>query len=113
MRNNTLIRKKRNRAKLKRVNTNKPRLTVFRSTKYIYAQLIDDSKRSTIVSASSKEKALEKQNKTEMSKVVGKLIAERSLKKGIKEVYFDRGSYKYHGRVKSLAEAARSGGLKF
>ena len=87
MRNNTLIRKKRNRAKLKRVNTNKPRLTVFRSTKYIYAQLIDDSKRSTIVSASSKEKALEKQNKTEMSKVVGKLIAERSLEKGIKEVY--------------------------
>jgi large subunit ribosomal protein L18 len=86
---------------------------VFRSTKYIYAQLIDDSKRSTIVSASSKEKALEKQNKTEMSKVVGKLIAERSLEKGIKEVYFDRGSYKYHGRVKSLAEAARSGGLKF
>ena len=113
MRNNTLIRKKRNRAKLKRVNTNKPRLTVFRSTKYIYAQLIDDSKRSTIVSASSKEKTLEKQNKTEMSKKVGKLIAERSLEKGIKEVYFDRGSYKYHGRVKSLAEAARSGGLKF
>ena len=85
MRNNTLIRKKRNRAKLKRVNTNKPRLTVFRSTKYIYAQLIDDSKRSTIVSASSKEKALEKQNKTEMSKVVGKLIAERSLEKVLKK----------------------------
>ena len=60
-----------------------------------------------------KKKLLEKKNKTELSKVVGKLIAERSIEKGIKEVYFDRGSYRYHGRVKSLAEAARSGGLKF
>ena len=113
MRNNTLIRKNRNRAKLKKVNNNKPRLTVFRSIKYIYAQLIDDNKKLTIASASSKEKNLEKKNKTEMSQIVGKLIAERCLEKGIKEVYFDRGSYKYHGRVKSLAEAARSGGLKF
>tara|TARA_B100001093_G_scaffold191196_1_gene183703 strand:- start:26 stop:367 length:342 start_codon:yes stop_codon:yes gene_type:complete len=113
MRNNTLIRKGRNRAKLKRVNNNKLRLTVFRSIKYIYAQLIDDSKKTTIASASSKEKNLEKKNKTDMSKIVGKLIAERCLEKGIKEVYFDRGSYKYHGRVKSLAEAARTGGLKF
>jgi large subunit ribosomal protein L18 len=113
MRNKTAIRQKRNRAKLKRVNTDKPRLTVFRSAKNIYAQLIDDSKRTTIVSASSKEKSIEKNNKTELSKIVGKLIAERSIAKGIKEVYFDRGSYKYHGRVKSLAEAARSGGLKF
>ncbi|MDA0971953.1 MAG: 50S ribosomal protein L18 [Proteobacteria bacterium] len=113
MRNKTAIRQKRNRAKLKRVNTDKPRLTVFRSAKNIYAQLIDDSKRTTIASASSKEKSIEKNNKTELSKIVGKLIAERSIAKGIKEVYFDRGSYKYHGRVKSLAEAARSGGLKF
>jgi large subunit ribosomal protein L18 len=113
MRNKTAIRQKRNRAKLKRVNTDKPRLTVFRSAKNIYAQLIDDSKRTTIASASSKEKSIEKNNKTELSKIVGKLIAERSIVKGIKEVYFDRGSYKYHGRVKSLAEAARSGGLKF
>jgi large subunit ribosomal protein L18 len=113
MRNKTAIRQKRNRAKLKRVNTDKPRLTVFRSAKNIYAQLIDDSKRTTIVSASSKEKSIKKNNKTELSKIVGKLIAERSIAKGIKEVYFDRGSYKYHGRVKSLAEAARSGGLKF
>jgi large subunit ribosomal protein L18 len=113
MRNKTAIRQKRNRAKLKRVNTDKPRLTVFRSAKNIYAQLIDDSKRTTIASASSKEKSIEKNNKTELSKIVGKLIAERSVAKGIKEVYFDRGSYKYHGRVKSLAEAARSGGLKF
>jgi large subunit ribosomal protein L18 len=113
MRNKTAIRQKRNRAKLKRVNTDKPRLTVFRSAKNIYAQLIDDSKRTTIASASSKEKSIKKNNKTELSKIVGKLIAERSIAKGIKEVYFDRGSYKYHGRVKSLAEAARSGGLKF
>jgi len=113
MRNKTLIRKKRIRSKLKRVNTDKPRLTVFRSSKNIYAQLIDDNKRTTIASASSKEKNIEKNNKTELSKVVGKLIAERSIAKGIKEVYFDRGSYKYHGRVKSLAEAARTGGLKF
>ena len=113
MRNKTAIRQKRNRAKLKRVNTDKPRLTVFRSAKNIYAQLIDDSKRTTIASASSKEKSIEKNNKTELSKIVGKLIAERSIAKGIKEVYFDRGSYKYHGRVKSLAEAARSWGLKF
>ena len=88
-------------------------MTVFRSAKNIYAQLIDDSKRTTIASASSKEKSIKKNNKTELSKIVGKLIAERSIAKGIKEVYFDRGSYKYHGRVKSLAEAARSGGLKF
>ena len=64
-------------------------------------------------SASSKEKNIEKNNKTELSKIVGKLIAERSIAKGVKEVYFDRGSYKYHGRVKSLADAARTGGLKF
>jgi large subunit ribosomal protein L18 len=95
------------------VSTDKPRLTVFRSAKNIYAQLIDDSKRVTIASASSKEKNIEKNNKTELSKIVGKLIAERSIAKGVKEVYFDRGSYKYHGRVKSLAEAARTGGLKF
>lgn len=113
MRNKTAIRQKRNRAKLKRVNTDKPRLTVFRSAKNIYAQLIDDSKRTTIASASSKEKSIEKNNKIELSKIVGKLIAERSIAKGIKEVYFDRGSYKYHGRIKSLAEAARSVGLKF
>ena len=113
MRNKTLIRQKRNRSKLKRVSTDKPRLTVFRSAKNIYAQLIDDSKRVTIACASSKEKNIEKNNKTELSKIVGKLIAERSIAKGVKEVYFDRGSYKYHGRVKSLAEAARTGGLKF
>ena len=112
MRKKTLIRKNRNRSKLKKVNTGKPRLTVFRSLSNIYVQLIDDDKRTTIVSASSKEKGIEKKSKTEVSQLVGKLIAERCIEKGIKDVYFDRGSYKYHGRVKSLAEAARTGGLK-
>ena len=92
MRNRTLIRQKRNRSKLKRVNKDVPRLTEFRSAKNIYAQLIDDTNRVTIASASSKEKTIEKNNKTELSKVVGKLIAERGIEKGIKEVYFDRGS---------------------
>ena len=106
-------RKSRIRSKLKKVNNDKPRLSVFRSLNNIYAQLIDDKKGSTIASASSKEKNIEKKSKTEVSKVVGKLIAERSIEKGVKEVFFDRGSYRYHGRVKSLAEAARTGGLKF
>ncbi|MBT5900292.1 MAG: 50S ribosomal protein L18 [Candidatus Pelagibacter sp.] len=113
MRNKTLTRKSRIRSKLKKVNNDKPRLSVFRSLNNIYAQLIDDKKGSTIASASSKEKNIEKKSKTEVSKIVGKLIAERSIEKGIKEVFFDRGSYRYHGRVKSLAEAARTGGLKF
>ena len=80
---------------------------------FITGKLIDDKKGSTIASASSKEKNIEKKSKIEVSKIVGKLIAERSIEKGIKEVFFDRGSYRYHGRVKSLAEAARTGGLKF
>ena len=113
MRNKTLTRKSRIRSKLKKVNNDKPRLSVFRSLNNIYAQLIDDKKGSTIVSASSKEKNIEKKSKIEVSKIVGKLIAERSIEKGVKEVFFDRGSYRYHGRVKSLAEAARTGGLKF
>ena len=108
MRNKTLTRKSRIRSKLKKVNNDKPRLSVFRSLNNIYAQLIDDKKGSTIASASSKEKNIEKKSKNEISKIVGKLIAERSIEKGIKEVFFDRGSYRYHGRVKSLAEAART-----
>ena len=85
------------RSKLKRINSDKPRLTVFRSLKNIYAQIIDDNKKITLVSASSKEKNIEKMPKSKVSEVVGKLIAERSVKKGVKEVYFDRGKYKYHG----------------
>ena len=88
----------------------RPRLAVFRSNKAIYAQVIDDVAGKTLACASSSDV---KGTKTEQATVVGKLIAERGIEKGIKEVYFDRGSYRYHGRVKSLAEAARSGGLKF
>ena len=106
-------RQKRVRSKAKKVNRGRPRLTVFRSAKNIYAQVIDDNKRSTLASASSVEKNIEKKNKKELSELVGNLIAERSIKKGYKEVYFDRGKYKYHGRVKQLAESAKKGGLKF
>ena len=113
MRNIAHKRKSRIRSKLKKVNTDKPRLTVFRSLKNIYAQIIDDNKHVTIVSASSKEKNFDKMSKSKISAVVGKLIAERSVKKGVKEVFFDRGKYKYHGRIKSLAETARKEGLKF
>lgn len=101
------------RSKLKRINSDKPRLTVFRSLKNIYAQIIDDNKQITLVSASSKEKNIEKMPKSKVSEVVGKLIAERSAKKGVKEVYFDRGKYKYHGLIKIIAEAARVEGLNF
>ena len=106
-------RQKRVRSKAKKVNRGRPRLTVFRSAKNIYAQIIDDNKRATLASASSVEKNIEKKNKKELSELVGNLIAERSIKKGCKEVYFDRGKYKYHGRVKQLAESAKKGGLKF
>ena len=106
-------RQKRVRSKAKKVSRGRPRLTVFRSAKNIYAQVIDDNKRATLASASSVEKKIEKKNKKELSELVGNLIAERSIKKGCKEVYFDRGKYKYHGRVKQLAESAKKGGLKF
>ena len=90
---------------------------MFRSSKHIYAQVIDDDKGATLVSASSLEKALREALKTganvDAAKAVGKLIAERAQEKGIKEVIFDRGGYLYHGRVKALAEAAREGGLNF
>ena len=113
MKSISIKRQKRIRSKLKRINSDKPRLTVFRSLKNIYAQIIDDNKQITLVSASSKEKNIEKMPKSKVSEVVGKLIAERSVKKGVKEVYFDRGKYKYHGRIKLLAETARKEGLKF
>ncbi len=95
----------------------RPRLSVFRSSKQIYAQIIDDEKGVTLASASSLEKANRESLKTganaEAAKVVGKLIAERAAAKGIKEVVFDRGAYMYHGRVKALADSAREGGLEF
>ena len=92
-----------------------PRLSVFRSNKEIYAQLIDDVNGNTIVSSSSAEKEISKNkgNKTETALLVGKKLAEKAVSKGIKQVSFDRSGYLYHGRVKSLADGAREGGLKF
>ncbi|MCI6917589.1 50S ribosomal protein L18 [bacterium] len=95
----------------------RPRMCVFRSNKQIYVQLIDDVNRVTLASASSLDKAIAEQCKgkpnVEIAALVGKAAAERALAKGINQVSFDRGGYLYHGRVKSLADAAREGGLKF
>jgi large subunit ribosomal protein L18 len=93
----------------------RPRLAVYRSEKNIYAQVIDDVTKITLVSASSIDKAFELKigSNKEAAKLVGKMIAERALEKGIEEVVFDRGGYVYHGRVQNLAEGAREAGLKF
>ena len=101
----------RNRARLKKVGNGRPRLSIFRSSKNIYAQVIDDAQGVTLAHASSLEN--EKGGDSEAAAAVGKLVAERALEKGVKEVVFDRGSYIYHGRVKALAEAAREAGLNF
>jgi large subunit ribosomal protein L18 len=91
-----------------------PRLSVYRSNKEIYAQLIDDTTGKTIVAASSRDKEIEnKDNKSNTAVAVGKLVAEKAIKAGVTKVTFDRGGYLYHGRVKSLAEGAREAGLKF
>ena len=110
--NKRLRRLRRTRAKIFGTKE-RPRLSVYRSNKHIYVQLIDDNSFHTLASASSFEYKGEKINKTEMSKFVGNLIAQKAKKLGIKKVVFDRRWYKYHGRVKALAEAARSGGLEF
>lgn len=93
------------------------RLSVHRTSKHIYAQIIDDAKGETLVSASSLEKDLRSSLKTgadtDAAKVIGKLVAERAAEKGVTAVVFDRGAYIYHGRVKALAEGAREGGLQF
>jgi large subunit ribosomal protein L18 len=95
----------------------RPRLSVYRSSKQIYAQIIDDAKGVTIASASTLDKGFKAENKTgadmAAAAAVGKLVAERAAAAGVKDVVFDRGSYIYHGRVKALAEAAREGGLNF
>lgn len=95
----------------------RPRLAIFRSLNHLYAQVIDDQKGSTIASASTIESVVQQnkdgQTKSEMSKTVGSLIAQRATGQGVSKVVFDRGGYKYHGRVKNLAEAARGGGLEF
>ena len=95
----------------------RPRLCVFRSLKHIYAQLVDDSVGSTLVSASSLDAEIRDKitgkGKTESAELVGSLVAQRALGKGIKQIAFDRGGYQYHGRIKALAEAARKAGLDF
>ena len=90
-----------------------PRLSVFRSNKEIYAQLIDDVNGVTLLAASSREKEIGKGTNVEVATAVGKLVGEKALKAGIDVVTFDRGGYLYHGRIKSLAEGARAAGLKF
>ena len=113
----TLRRTAKVRRKVRRVAGNRVRLSVFRSSKHIYAQVIDDANGQTVVSASSLEKEMRGSLKTganiEAAKTVGKRLAERAAAKGIKEVVFDRGGYLYHGRVKALADAARESGLNF
>ena len=107
-------RTKRTRYKLKKVS-NRKRLTVFRSNKHLYAQIIDDKVGKTLASASTKEKNMEIDNKDRKSlaEIIGKNIAKRSIEKGIKEVAFDKGKYKYHGLIKILADSARTEGLIF
>jgi large subunit ribosomal protein L18 len=112
-------RQRRARYKLRKVSGVRPRLSVFRSSKHIYAQVIDDTKGVTVACASTLDaeakKALEKGKSTDTAAaaVVGKLVAERAKKVGIKDVVFDRGGYIYHGRVKALGDAARESGLNF
>jgi len=106
-----LQRRKRVAARIK--YSGRPRLTVFRSNKAIYAQIIDDSQGKTLVSASSKDKAVKGKGKIETASLVGELVAQKALKAKIKKVVFDKGGYKYHGRVKALADGARKAGLEF
>ncbi|PSM19540.1 MULTISPECIES: 50S ribosomal protein L18 [Nitratireductor] len=105
------------RRQLKAVSGDRLRLSVHRSSKNIYAQIIDDQKGHTVAAASTLEKDLKGSLKTgadaDAAAAVGKLLAERAVKAGVKDVVFDRGAYLYHGRVKALAEAAREGGLSF
>jgi len=91
----------------------RPRLSVYRSLKNIHAQLIDDENGKTLVYASAKDIGGKKLNKTEAAKEIGKILAEKAVAKKIIKVVFDKGAYKYHGRVKALADGAREGGLKF
>ena len=108
-------RQSRTRYRLKMNAQGRPRLSVFRSGKHIYAQIIDDAQAATLATASTieKEGATSKSYNIEAASTVGKKIAERALAAGVKQVVFDRGGYIYHGRVKALAEAAREGGLEF
>ena len=119
MKNNKTFRRNRIRQRIKKVvlgSSDCPRLSVFRSNKEIYCQLIDDVNGKTIVQTSSRDKSiadLKLKSNIEISFNVGKSVAELAVKKGIDKIKFDRGGYLYHGRVKSLADGAREGGLKF
>ncbi len=106
-------RAQRNRTRLKKLSNGRPRLSVFRSDKNIYAQVIDDASGVTVVAASSLEGGKKQGSDSAAATEVGKLVAQRALEKGIKDVVFDRGGYIFHGRVKALAEAAREAGLNF
>ncbi|EGF90109.1 ribosomal protein L18 [Asticcacaulis biprosthecium C19] len=106
-------RAERNRTRLKKLSNGRPRLSVFRSDKNIYAQVIDDASGVTIVSASSLEGDQKQGSNAAAATEVGKLVAQRAIEKGVSDVVFDRGGYIYHGRVKALAEAAREAGLNF
>lgn len=114
---NTQLSKRRRQLRTRRriqppVDNGRLRLSVFRSSRYIYAQVIDGRQGQTVAEANSKSLELSG-NKTEQAKAVGKTLAERALAAGVKNVVFDRGAYRYHGRVKALAEGAREGGLNF
>ncbi len=116
MRDNTKEKRKlRNRKKLKKVNSNRYRVSVNKSLNNISAQIIDDFNNKTLVSASSIEKdfKIKKTKKIDKSTIIGEILAKRAKEKKINEVYFDRGGYKYHGRVKIFAETLRKNGLKF
>ena len=108
-------RRSRTRYRLQQTSVGRPRLSIFRSGKHIYAQVIDDAQAMTLASASTNEKGekVAKAYNVDAAKAVGTKIAERAIAKGVKQVVFDRGGYIYHGRVKALADAAREGGLEF
>jgi large subunit ribosomal protein L18 len=109
-------RRQRVRNRIRRDASGRPRLSIFRSNKHIYAQIIDDAQGRTLAAASTLDETLgtsAKGGNIDAAKAVGKLIADRALKAGLKDVVFDRGGYLYHGRVKALAEAAREAGLSF
>jgi large subunit ribosomal protein L18 len=113
---NAVRRKRHARVRAKLSGTSaRPRLNVFRSNKHIYAQVIDDTKGVTLVSASTldKELSLESSSNVDAAKAVGELVAKRAVEKGITTIVFDRGGYLYHGRIKALADAARENGLQF
>ena len=113
--NNKIKRKLRNRKKLREVSDNRLRISVSKSLNNLFAQIIDDKEKKTLVSASSIEKEIKnkKIKKMEISSLIGELLAKRAKDKNIDKVYFDRGSYKYHGRVKIFAETLRKNGIKF